>query len=206
MTLHESMYFSPYDLAKIENFIYFISGILFMFLLGRILHELAHYLAVDLFGGEVTEVRLGFTSGGIEYVMPAEKPLIYDRFINLAPQITGLFLGVPYFIWLVSNSADPLLLFLVGVFLFSYMALGGAADFSMAVARGEGQLWTPDGKEQVAVLSLGMLVSGFALIGMPVNAPKFIADFAPDLGMALAFGGVLLFGLDLLINRQEELG
>jgi len=204
MSLLPEIYFSPYDMRQIQTFGYFLGSILSMFMLGRIAHESTHWLVAWLFGADVENVSLGWLSGHVTYTMAESKPLYYDRIINLSPQLIGIFVGVPVLAWLYQSGLSVIGVYVAIVAWFAYTLLGGAADYSMAVARGEGQLWTPNVDETVSFISLAMVLLGVLTMFLDPTGEGIVVDYAEHLDIAMTFGGItLIFSWMFIQNRQS---
>jgi len=205
MNLLPEVYFSPYDIAQIKRFFFFLGSLLSVFMLVRICHESTHGVMAWLLGGEDIDVKFGWLTGSVEYTMPEGTPIVYDRLINISPQLLGVFVGVPMLGWLYLNGVSILGIYIASAAVFMYTFLGGAADYSMAIAQGPGQWWTPDADETVAFISLVLVSLGMLFAAVNPTGNGIVVDYVEHFDMALTFAGIMLIGIWMIQKDRQSI-
>lgn len=181
----------------------FLVGIVVVFLLGRVLHELTHVLVANLMGFSVERVRLRPLNGRVEYDAHASTRVWKIRVVNAAPQIVGIILGTPLLVYTYLTS-NQLLQFIIFVGWASYTLLGASSDISVNDALRGGHRWQPQEHEQLALVALGLLIGAFITGSIDPNTYYFGPfRYAIQLGFAIAGVGVFFMSLQSF-SRQNE--
>lgn len=179
---------------------YVAIGIIAAFMLGRILHELTHYLAAGLLGAEDISVTMSVASGRVEYTLPGGHGTWRARVINASPQLLSVLVVAPFLAWLYVSGVKPLIWPFVLGFLGGYLFIGSASDLFPKAARGNGHLMDPTEAEKLLMVSLGLTVA--AVLSSQIMMIGYYRK-AATVGLAIASIGVLLMGLDELQKTKS---
>lgn len=190
-------YYPPIVIRDIFNLVYLIFAIVSFFVLGGLLHELTHWFVAWLVGAWDIQVDVRvFGGGSVQYKLPGGAAGWRFWAIQVSPQLIGILLVLPYLAWLILEGTSPLLWYVVGTFFVSYSVLGGAADLIPAASRGDGHVWHPSERDQLYLISFGMVVGGVILGSIDASGAGF-RNYAVWAGRWLMAGGGVIVLWDL---------